>query len=319
MGYSIEDDGSRRYKLTSTQEIISPVKGQDYILDHVKSKLGFLASVHGRIRRPVEKQDKPIKIINANGFMAPSKIYDDVATEMTMLGAETAVFDTRHILTCKDLDDPLLVASMGGHRMLQIMKDLSQQESEAAVVGHSMGGEVAARLAEYDDDIDYWVGDATAGLEHENMTDVHRENGKDIIFEEALPIGNIAVNKVGIFKLAVEYLISIGMNPTLIPRQAYLLCTNSDITPYLKKGQDKGVMNALIIHEFDAFFRRQKQLDEVEKNKGLYSVVRESKGTKHGHANTHPDENAIIRLEVIREMQAKKMAGRAVLATASGN
>lgn len=319
MGYSIESDGSRRYTLTSKKEIVSPAEGEDYSIDHVKSRLGTLATVHGRIYRPINRPEHPLKVINANGFMATSDIYDDTAAQLASIGgADAAVFDTWHPLTYHDFEDPLLVASMGGHAMLDIMEILTEERTDTVAAGHSMGGLVAARLAAYDSRIGFWLGDASAGVEHENMTKVHIENGKEILLEEAIPIGKYAAEKIGVLKLAIKYLLRIGVNPSQVIRQAYLLCTKSDISPYLRPAADRGVVNGVIIHEFDAFFKAKKQLAITEQNPDIYHIVHESKGTKHGHANTHARENAIIRMDVIHQMQAKKLADTALVASAAG-
>jgi pimeloyl-ACP methyl ester carboxylesterase len=290
---------------------------RDYTVDHVVSRLGCLAYVQGRIRRPIERSESPLKIVNANGFMATSDIYDDVAAKMTEMGADTAVFDTWHPISKKDIGDPLMIASMGGHRMLDIMEALTDEESENVAVGHSMGGPVAARLVAYDDRFGYWVGDASAGIEHERMAQVHIENGEAIITEEGIPIGKLAAEKVGIFKLAVKYLLKIGINPSQVVRQAYLLCTTSDVTPYLKDIHGRGDMNGVIEHENDAFFVLQKQLDEIGKNPELYNAVVVSKNTKHGHANTHPQENAVLRMDIIHQMQQRRKIGGQGLSSAA--
>lgn len=320
MSYSIEEDGTRRYRITSEKEIVSPPNGHDYSIDHVRSRLGFMATVSGRIYRPIDRPARPLKVVNANGFMATSDIYDDVAIQMASMGedgADTAVFDTWHLMTCKDYDDPLLVASMGGKAMFDIMEDLTQESGDYVATGHSMGGPVAARLLAHDPRVGYWLGDAPAGIEHENMTKVHIENGKEIIFDEAIPIGKYAARKVGAIKLATKYLKRLGMNPSQALRQAYLLCTESDITPLLTAAREKEAMHGVILHEFDAFFKISKQLDEINKKSELFDVVKVSEGTKHGHANTHARENGLLRMEVINQMRSERMARRAILATAA--
>ncbi len=317
MGYTRESNGSRRYRLSSTCEVVATKEGQDYTVDRHVSSLGALAFVAGRIYRPVEKPDHPLKVVNVNGFMAISKIYDEVGAAMASEGATTAVYDTWHVMTKKDIKDPLLVASMGGRRMIDVMEELDGEQGETAAVGHSMGGPVAARLAAHDPRVGYWVGDASAGIEHERMAQVHIENGKEILSEEALPIGKYAAAKVGIAKLALIYGTRMAINPSQPIRQAYLLCTDSDVTPYLQIAHDNGVMNGALLHDEDAFFHLHKQLAAINKRADLYDITRVSYGTKHGHANTHPLENAKLRLEVIRSLQSKKLAGTALASAAN--
>lgn len=317
MGFSIESDGSRRYRLSSTKEIVRRDDGYDYSIDYVRSKLGMLATVEGRIYSPVDRPDQPLKVVNSNGFMAPSRIYDGVAAEMANLGVTTAVYDTMHPLTPKDLQDPLLVPSMGGRRMLDIMQDITGEETENVAAGHSMGGLTAARLVSYDSRFGYWLGDASAGPEHERMTQVHIENAKEILTEEVPGIAKEAMKELGVKQLIKIYAVRFGLNPSQVFRQAYLLCANPDITPYLQAGHDRGVVNGVLLHEFDAFFKLSKQLDEIKSNSDLYNAVTVSKGTKHGHANTHPRENAILRLDIISQMQGIKHLGSQALASAN--
>lgn len=305
MGYSVENNGSQRYKLTSEQEVVSSAEGQDYTITHVESKLGKFATVRGRIYQP---ESSDIKVVNLNGFMATASVYDEVAAEMATMGATTAVYDTWHPLTLKDLKDPMIVASMGGHRMIDIMEDLTGEATDVAAIGHSMGGLTSSRLAAHDPRVNYWIGDASAGIEHTDMLKVHIDNMSEILHEEALPLGKYVVNKVGIRNLAKEYGKRIALNPTQIARQAFLLCHNPDIAPFLAKAKQHGVMTGVLLHEHDKFFHQDKQLKVIERKSDLFDVVEKVPGTKHVHSSMAPRENAELRMNTIRRLQAGRYA-----------
>lgn len=316
MSNSSESLGSKRERINSTTELVTPVEGQAFTVHHVRSRLGFLASVSGRVMHPVEKQDNPVKVLNHNGFLATSSIYDGVAEHMASLGATTAVFDTWHPLTPKDFEDPLVVSSMGGHRMIDIMEEISGEETDVVAVGHSMGGLSAARLAAHDQRVNYWIGDASAGIEAEHMLDVHIQNMPEILKKEAIPLGKHVVKKVGAMNLVKDYAKKFGLNPTQVVRQAILLCKNPDITPFLMSAREGDrVMTAAMLHEFDEFFHQQKQLDAINEHPGLYDHVEKVAGTKHIHANMYPVENGIIRMDVVRHLQSRKLAAKATSLT----
>lgn len=70
MGYTVEDNGNRRYKINKNREIVRPSTGQDFCVDRVKAGLGRTAVMRGRIFHPEGGADEPLNVVAMNGWSA---------------------------------------------------------------------------------------------------------------------------------------------------------------------------------------------------------------------------------------------------------
>lgn len=306
MGYSVEADGTRRYRLNSQSEIVSPVEGHDYRVDRIKSRLGFAASVRGEYFYPIDTPDDPVRALLSNGFSTPAEAYHENAGEMARLGVATAVYDTRRLLRLRDIRNPLLAAKEGGHHMLDIMQEKSG-DSETAIVGHSMGGIVAAQIAINDGRIDYYVGDAIAGIEPSGMWRSHLKNRGRIQKGIAEPLVKMLARDKNRWQTAYEFGSRIVFNPAQLAAQGLYLLRDPQITPLFTALNHIGVPIALLLHEHDEFFGRDKQLEVINKNPELFGIVKLVDGTNHMEPNFQPLQSAKRRVETIYELRQQKI------------
>ena len=303
MGYSTEDDGSRRYTLDSNSEIVSPLDGQDYRVEKIDIKMrhGFMHSIRGKYFYPIEPPDEPIKALTLNGFSTPGDACEENANIMASMGVASGIYDVRKHINWKDLRHPIDSAISGGRKMLDYMEDTTGQ-SETAVIGVSTGGLTAATMAILDGRVDYYLGQGIVGIEHENMTQVFFNRRMKVIKGIVRPLIKKVLSRKDNVRVSYEYAMRLVYNPTLLARQAIMLCRGPDIAPYFEALEAIGVPRALMIYENDEFFDMQKQLDIINKNPlyGLLSVVPDA---GHLHSTFVPDDDARRRVELIHKLR----------------
>lgn len=307
MGYSVESDGTRRYRLNSQSEVVSPPEGHDYRVDRIKSRLGFAATVRGKYFYPVDTPVDPVRALQANGFSTPAEAYYENAGEMARLGVATAVYDTRRPISLRDLRNPLLAAKDGGHHMLDIMQDTSG-DGETAIVGHSMGGIVAAQIAINDGRVDYYVGDAIAGIEHKGMWRSHLKNRRRIQKGIAEPLVKMLMRDKNRWQTAYEFGSRIVFNPTQLAAQGLYLLRDPEISPLFTALNHIGVPIAVLLHEHDEFFGRDQQLEVINENPELFGTIKLVDGTNHMEPNFQPLQSAQRRVDTIYELREQKRA-----------
>lgn len=307
MGYSTEEGVSgrfRRFRENSKSETIVPESGHDYRIDRIKSRLGFGATVRGHLFYPVDSPDDPMRALFTNGFSTTERAYHDNAGEMARLGIATATYNMRRIINMHDIKNPLRVATDGGREMLNIM-DEKDVVGETAVMGHSMGGIVAATIAILDKRIDYYLGDAIAGIEHENIWKQHLYNRNRIIKGIILPLFTMLAKRKDRLQTAYEYGADFIHNPTLIALQGLMLCRGPKITYYLKVLNNLDIPIALLLQERDEFFALDRQQSVINQEPALFGMVKKVAGA-HMHPNFQPIENARLRFETALELRDKK-------------
>ncbi len=314
MGYTIEGDGSRRYKLNSRREVVSPANGQDFYVDLVKTRLGRLATMRGRIFHPVDMADDPVRVLSENGWSAPAATYYGVASKMASRGVATGVYDVYTAPTIADFKDPLHSAEQGGLAMIDIMEDITG-DSELAIIGHSMGALTGLRNTVTDNRVDYFIGEAPAGIEHRDMWKVYLQNVPDMITDEFSPflLKSLPRSRFG-RQVCYEFMALNATDPTRLMRQVWMLGKDPDLAPMLAKAHERGVLNGVILHSDDKFFHHDKQIQVIGRKPHLFDTVRTVEGTRHLNPNTHADENAAVRIEVVNELRQQKLARRVLAA-----
>lgn len=312
MGYTVESDGSRRYKLSSKSEIISPADGQDFRVDKVKTRVGRLAMTHGRVFRPVEEQDDPLNVLSVNGWSAPAAAYYGTAGKMAAMGVTTALYDTYKFLDRTDIKDPLDSAHRGGLAMLDVMTDLAG-EHETALIGHSMGAVTAWRMALEDERVLYVVGEAPVGIQHRNMHKVYPSHMKAMLKDEFWTyLKSLPRDKFGL-RVAMEFMALNGMDPSRLARQVWMLGHGPDLAPNMAKAHENGILNGIILHHDDEFFHVADQQEVIDRKRHLIDALRVVDGTKHLHPNMYPLENARIRVDMLDELRGIRRLGATAL------
>ncbi len=299
MGFNIEDDGSRHYRIDSDSEIVSPFDGSDYRIDKidVNMRLGFMHKIRAKYFYPVDTPDDPIKALTLNGFSTPLDATDENAREMAKMGIASGVYDIRKHINWKDLKFPLDSAITGGRKMLDIMQDTTG-ESETALIGHSTGGITAAHIAIADGRVDYYLGQGIVGIENEKMAEVYFRRRKKVIQGIVMPLINNLVMRKDRIRVGYEYAMRSAYNPTLLARQAIMLCNGPEIAPYFTALEAIGIPRALMIYENDEFFASQKQLDIIDDNP-LYGKVTVVPDAGHMHPTLSPVDDARLRVQSI--------------------
>lgn len=316
MGYTIEDNGTRRYKLNTKREIIAPKDGQDFYVDRVTSRLGRLAVVRGRIFHPVDVPDDPLRVQLENGWSAPAAAYYGGAAKMAAMGVATDVYDTYHLPLAADFTNPLHGAERGGLAMLDIFEDVAG-EGELALLGHSTGGLTAWRVALQDDRkrVSYVVGEAPVGLQHHDMYKAYWHNLPGMTKEFYDYIVRLPKNKFGLDVMR-EFTTLNATDPTRLARQAWMLGKGPDLAPLLDEAHQRNILNGLILLEDDTFLRYRQQAEVVERKRQLFDVVRKVDGAKHLYPNRHFAESAEVRIEVLNELRGLKLGRTALDASA---
>lgn len=303
LGYSTELDGTRRYKLRSGSEIISPSKGEDYRIDRVKKSLGKLATVRGRIYQPVDKPDNPAQVLSVNGWSAPAAVYDELSGVMASQGVSTAVYDTYKLPTRMDFRDPLDSAERGGLAMIDIMQDVVGDD-ELAVIGHSMGAITGLRIALKSEKVKQFIAEAPAGIEHTNMRRHLLERVPRMISKEFYPLQRYMIGRKIGRRVVSEFLMLNATDPSRLIRQVWMLGSDPDIAPLLSASHDVGVTNGIIIHGDDYFFHSPENMAIVERKRDLFDDVDLSKGSRHLNPNFNPKHDAMLRLQMLEKLRA---------------
>jgi hypothetical protein len=277
--------------------------------------MGRLAVYRGRVFHPVDTPDDPMKALFENGWSAPAAAYYGTAAEMARRGVATGVGDNYHLPSIDDFRDPLAGAEKGGLAMIDIMEDLVG-ESELAVVAHSMGGITGLRNVLKSGKIDYFVGEAVAGIQHKNMAKVYLQNSGEMIGDEFVPyiFKTLPRSRYG-WNVVREFIALNATDPSRLGRQVWMLGSNPDIAPLLAASHDVGVFNGLMLNDKDRFFHTEDQLEVINRKPGLFDTIRIIEGAKHLHPNTHPVENAAIRIDMINELRQIKLAKGALAAS----
>lgn len=302
MGYTIEDSGTRRYKINTKREIISPSSGQDFYVDKVKSRIGRLAMVRGRIFHPVDAQKDPLKVHFDNGWSAPAASYYGTASKMAAGGVATATFDSYHFPRLIDMKDPLYGAETGGMAMIDIMNDVVG-EGETARIGHSTGALVSWRLALMHDDTQYVIGHAPVGVQHRNMDKVYMDHMSEMIKDEFyIYIKSLVKDKFG-SEVAAEFMALNASDPTRLVRQIRMLFKGPDLAPMWAKAHEKGILNGLIFLEDDRFFHLQDQLDVMGRKQHLVDDVHIIDDARHLHPNLYPARDAEVRIAALNSLR----------------
>ncbi|USN96933.1 MAG: hypothetical protein H6797_01930 [Candidatus Nomurabacteria bacterium] len=315
MGYTVEDNGNRRYKINKNREIVRPSTGQDFCVDRVKAGLGRTAVMRGRIFHPEGGADEPLNVVAMNGWSAPAASYYEGAGKMASMGIATAVYDTIHLPSIKDFKDSLRAAEMGGIAMIDIMGEVVG-DNETALIGHSTGAITAWRVAQNDDRPSYVVGEAPAGIEHRNMGRVYlKENLKDIVQNEFMKyFKHLFTDKFGL-QVAGEFLVLNTTEPTRLIRQAWMLSKGPDLAPMMATAHEKGMLNGVILHGNDKFFHMDKQIEIIDRKKHLFDLVRIEEDSTHLHPNMYPTRNAEIRVEVLNTLRGIRKLGSQALSS----
>ncbi len=294
----------RKFRENSTSEIIVPGDGQDYRIDRIKSRLGFGATVRGHLFYPVDSPDDPMRALFTNGFSTTERAYHDNASEMARLGIATATYDMRRVINPRDIKNPLQAATDGGRRMLDIM-DEKDVAGETAIMGHSMGGIVAATIAILDKRVDYYLGDAIAGIEHESMWKQHLHNRNRIVRGIVMPLIAMLAKRKDRLQTACEYGADFIHNPTRIALQGLMLCRDPEISRYFKVLNNLDIPIALLLQEKDEFFAIDRQQKVIDQEPELFGTVKKVSGT-HMHPNFQPIENARLRVAAAFELRNQK-------------
>ncbi len=307
MGYSSEEGifgRFRKYRNNSNSETISPESGHDYRIDRIKSRMGRGAVTRGHLVYPVDKPDDPMRALYLNGFMTPRNAYLDNASELARLGIATALFDTRRIINLRDIENPIQPAIDGGIHMLDIMDD-NEIGGDTAAIGHSMGGLTAASIAIQDRRIDYYIGDAIAGIEHDKMWRQHLKNRKKVQRGITAPLVSMLVKRSDRLSTISEYVADFIHNPTQKALQGLMLCRDPEISRYFKVLNNIDVPIAVLLQKHDEFFAHDRQRVEIDKDLEVFGTVIDVDGA-HMHANFRPLENARLRAETMKMLHNQK-------------
>lgn len=317
MGYTIEDSGNRHYRISADREVVSPKTGEDFYVDRVKSRIGKLAVVRGRIFHPVDTPDDPLKVHFDNGWSAPAAAYYGTASRMAATGIAVATFDTYHPLRRVDIGNPLHAAEAGGMAMTDIVNDVVG-EGETARIGHSTGALVAWRVALKHDDIKYVVGQAPVGVQHKRMDLVYRNHMAGMLKDEFyVYIKSLAKDKFGL-AVAKEFMALNATDPSRLLRQIWMLAKGPDLAPLWAQAKEKGIFNGLMFLSDDRFFHLDDQLDVMDRKTHLVHDIRVVEDARHLHPNMFPVRDAELRSTAVRSLQAISRAGDEPFAPASG-
>lgn len=305
MRYRTVENNDKTYKVGADRIIVSPSEGFDYTIDRVKSKMGRLATVRGRIFTPVDSGGLPPKVQIENGWSAPAATYYGTAREMAKHGVAVATYDTYTPPLLDELRNPLNGAEKGGVAMMDMFEDIAG-DGELALLGHSTGGLTALRIAAVDDRPDYWIGEAPVGLEHRNMHKAYASRLPGIFSEFYSYISKLPSNRDGLDVLRESTLLN-ATDPTRLVRQLYLLAQGPDLAPLLDYAKAKGMLNAVILFKDDQFLHYDKQNEVVERKKQLFDVICRVDDARHLHPNNHPYETALIRTRVLDTLRNLKL------------